>query len=188
MPDNRYSADIVQTRSELDQAIQERDRANVKIISLQAKLRALLSLYNQQSLVPEDTEVIGLTEAIRSVLRLANKPMQASEVKTNLDVMGFNFTNSSNPSAAVHNTLKRLAATRELVYTMSGYRFSLGEHARQLRERLDKVRLPAPRKETPTSQEAAEAQAKALVQKRGLAPTRLTNPMSRQGKSTGDKD
>src|ERR1039458_10193489 len=43
--------------------------------------------------------------------------MQANEVKTNLDVLGFNFRGLSNASAAVHNTLKRMRGTGELTYT-----------------------------------------------------------------------
>jgi hypothetical protein len=117
MVDTRYAADIVQVRRELDAAIEERDRANVKIISLQAKLRALYALSDQDSLTPDDDEVVGLTEAVRSILRLAGRPMQANEVKTNLDVMGFNFRGVSNASAAVHNTLKRMRGTGELTYT-----------------------------------------------------------------------
>ena len=123
MIDSRYAPDILQVQHELEQAIEERDRANVKIIGLQARLRALYALADQQMLAPDSEEVVGLTDAVRSILRLSGRAMQAAEVKTNLDVMGFNFKNSVNPSAAVHNTLKRMAATGEITYTSEkGYR------------------------------------------------------------------
>lgn len=117
MVDNRFANDKMQVQRELDEAVEERDRANVKIIGLQAKLRALNSLADQGSLASDDEEMIGLTDAVRSILRLAGRPLQAGEVKTHLDVVGFNFRGSTNPSASVHNTLKRMAATGELVYT-----------------------------------------------------------------------
>jgi len=126
MVDHRYAGDIAHVGRELAQAVQERDRASVKIIGLQARLRALYALAERGTLGQGVEEIIGLTDAIRSVLRLAGKAMRAAEVKTTLDVMGFNFGGNANPSAAVHNTLKRMTTAGELTYTpLHGYRFAM---------------------------------------------------------------
>ena len=89
--DSPYYSHIVEVQGLLDDAIKERDKRNSRIIRWQAQLRALYSLSDQQTLtLDDDDEVIGLTDEIRSVMRLAGKSMQAAEVKTSLDIMGFN--------------------------------------------------------------------------------------------------
>jgi len=104
---------------ELGDAIRQRDQLNVTIVQLQSKVRSLQAALTTDALVARQQQaeqaVVGLTEAIRSVFRLSGKPMTAPEVKNALTVMGFNFAGFSNPSAAIHNTLKRMASTGELV-------------------------------------------------------------------------
>ena len=64
---------------------------------------------------------IGLTAAIRLVMRssTAQPVYTPSVVLAVLRAMGFDFSEYSNPAAVVHTTLKRLAASGELIYVPS---------------------------------------------------------------------
>jgi hypothetical protein len=106
---------------ELADKVKERDLLNVTIVQLQSQVKALSNILITDALVGRRKELenaaIGLTEMIRTVLRLTAEPMQPAAIKNMLTVMGFDFSSFSNPSAAVHNTLKRMASNGELLYT-----------------------------------------------------------------------
>ena len=100
--------------------LKQRDELNVAIIQAQDQVQGLRILIMRNALAAQaenqQQTLVGLTEAIRSILRLRNVPMTAGDVKNALDLLGFNFGGISNPSAAVHNTLKRMAETLELTF------------------------------------------------------------------------
>src|SRR5258705_667841 len=54
----------------------------------------------------------GFTDAVRKVLRAADKPLTPAEVKERLAGVGFYLAGYSNPSASVHTIIKRLAKTQ----------------------------------------------------------------------------
>jgi len=60
------------------------------------------------------TVPIGLTDAIRIVVRGAGVPMSPTEVRDRLRGMGFDVSRYSNDLAAVHTILKRLNQSGEL--------------------------------------------------------------------------
>ena len=60
------------------------------------------------------TVPIGLTDAIRIVVRGAGLPMTATEVRDRLRGIGFDVSRYSNDLAAVHTILKRLNQSGEL--------------------------------------------------------------------------
>jgi hypothetical protein len=109
---------LAAAETDLAQKVRQRDELNVAIIQAQQQVGALRSLTYRNSLAltlrNEGQALVGLTEAIRSILRLRNIPMKAGEIKGSLDLIGFNFGGISNPSAAVHNTVKRMAETLEI--------------------------------------------------------------------------
>jgi hypothetical protein len=51
--------------------------------------------------------------------------MAAADVKSALDFIGFDLSSFSNPSAAIHGTLRRMAATGEINYDTRSKEFSL---------------------------------------------------------------
>src|SRR2546428_13051899 len=95
------------TKRELQQAIKERDTLNIRIVKLQGDLKALHRLIFRDVLANnarrEQEAVVGLTDAIRSIINIKAVPLKAAEVKSALELMGFDLTGFSNPSAAVHN-------------------------------------------------------------------------------------
>jgi hypothetical protein len=111
---------LEQSKAQLVEFVRQRDQLNVAIIQLQNEIRALASIVWRDELTKRQNDIkqatVGISEAIRSVLRLKNIPMTAAGVKADLDMVGYDFASLANPSALVHNTLKRMAGTGELVY------------------------------------------------------------------------
>jgi hypothetical protein len=96
----------------------QRDALNVEIIQLQSKIKSYQMVLDRARLSSRTTleQVVGISEAVRSVMRISARPMTAAEVKNALDLIGFDFSTFSNPSAAIHSTLKRMASTEELTF------------------------------------------------------------------------
>lgn len=120
-----------QLKKELADLVDERDRLNVRIIQTMNRLKnvqAVMAIDENTARTIREKGVtgIGLTEAVRLVMRSSTaQPVQTPPVVLAvLRTMGFDFSEYRNPAAAVHTTLKRLAASGELVYMPSkkGYR------------------------------------------------------------------
>jgi hypothetical protein len=60
-------------------------------------------------------EGVGISDAVRIVLKEAQIPLTPSELKTFLSSRHFDFSAYKNTMAVLHNTLKRLAMQGELV-------------------------------------------------------------------------
>jgi hypothetical protein len=122
------------SQRDLAELVRQRDQLNVKIIQLQNQVRALAAVVWRNQLSPSQRlmhqALVGLSEGVRSVLRLQGKAMTAGEVKDALDLMGYDFKGLGNPSALVHNTLKRMAGTGELAFTPGAktYQFPFVSH------------------------------------------------------------
>src|SRR4051794_13100114 len=56
----------------------------------------------------------GLTDACRTILRNAGRPMGAADIRDRLAVIGFDLSRYTNALAALHTTLKRLAEAGEI--------------------------------------------------------------------------
>jgi hypothetical protein len=130
MTDNKGVREKLKSlESQLSAAIQKRDHLNVEIVQLQSQIKALSRALITDALISRRKQIedasIGLTEMIRTVLRLTAEPMQPPQIKNVLTVMGFDFSNFSNPAAAVHSTLKRMASNGELVMDARGYRLAI---------------------------------------------------------------
>ena len=110
---------LEESRKELAELVRQRDQLNIAIIQREERVRGLSAIALRDELTQGQNDskqsLVGITEAIRSVLRLKNKPMTAAEVKADLEMMGYHFKGFSNHSAMVHNTLKRMAENGELL-------------------------------------------------------------------------
>ena len=112
---------LAAAENDLAEKIFKRDQLNIEIIQSQSHIRALRVLATSNNALAarvhgHDQAIIGLTEAIRSVLRRRNTPMTAANVKSDLDFLGYDFSSFSNPSSAVHSTLRRMSDGGELIY------------------------------------------------------------------------
>lgn len=118
--------------------VRQRDTLNGQIINLQAQIRsyadAILRSQLVQRKIDHQQALIGVTDAIRTVLRLQSRPMAAAEVKGAMDMMGYDFRDMSNASSVVHNTLKRLAGTGELKYDAATKTYTVNRFWQQLYE------------------------------------------------------
>lgn len=119
MTDRDIQNAMNELRRQLNEAVGKRDLLNVKILTLEQNIRnlrdtltatRLTALRNEE---PEES-LVGVTEAIRVVLRRNNEPMTSSEVRMALTAMGFDLKRFANASAVVGNTLKRMADSGEL--------------------------------------------------------------------------
>jgi hypothetical protein len=97
-------------RRALDAAVREyealaRRRAEIdeRLAQLTQTIGSLTRLCN---LTP--TVSFGLTDACRLVLKAAGHPLTATEVRAQLDAMGFDLARYSNELASIHTVLKRL--------------------------------------------------------------------------------
>ncbi len=121
-------------RRQLNEAVGKRDLLNVKILGLEQNirnLRATLTATRLTAMRGEEQEesLVGLTEAIRVVLRRNNEPMTAGEVRMALKAMGFDLERFANPSGTVANTLKRMSEGGELECSEKDRKYSFHRYA-----------------------------------------------------------
>lgn len=108
------------TRSELNHAVGQRDLWNIRIMQLQQNVKNIRSALTKDRLMTarsgeaDSDSVIGLTEAIRTVMRSWGKPMTAHDVRLALTATGFDLARFRNPAAAISNTLIRMFKAGEL--------------------------------------------------------------------------
>lgn len=115
-----------QLEAELSELVEQRDRLNVRIIQTVSRLKNVQSVMaidakTAQTIREKGIAGIGLTEAVRLVMRssIAQPVQTPAVVLAVLRTMGFDFSEYSNPSAAIHTTLKRMADSGELIYMPS---------------------------------------------------------------------
>jgi hypothetical protein len=120
MTDRDIQSAINELRRQLNEAVGKRDLLNVKILTLEQNIRNLRDALIGTRLTAlrgeneSEESFVGLTEAIRVVLRRNSEPMTSSEVRMSLRAMGFDLKRFANPSGTVTNTLKRMAESGEL--------------------------------------------------------------------------
>lgn len=123
-------------RLDLAELVRQRDSLNIRIIDLQAQTRSLASAISRTELVQRKIEhqqvLIGVTDTIRTILRLQNRPMTAADIKGAMDMMGYDLQGMNNPSSVIHNTLKRLAGSGELRYDAQAKTYTLNRLWQQL--------------------------------------------------------
>jgi methyl coenzyme M reductase alpha subunit len=120
--------DTIETLSaELDGKIGERDTLNYQIMELEKNIRNLRVMYFKDALIADGKRLtaVGVTEAIRTVLRRIGKPTTPADVKAALNLFGFDLGRFKNPSAAIHNTLLRMAKAGHLRYDKESKTYAL---------------------------------------------------------------
>jgi hypothetical protein len=112
-----------QYRRALDAAVREyetlgRQRAEIdeRLAQLAQTIGSLMRLCNLTPTVP-----FGLTDACRVVLKAAGHPLTATEVRAQLDAMGFDLARYSNDLASIHTVLKRVNQAGEVQFVPRPY-------------------------------------------------------------------
>lgn len=106
----KAKVDLITARVEREKAIQMQEEWEQRIIELRRTVAALAALCGEE--FNEDDE-FGLTDSIRMAMKTHGGHLNAQQVKTRLEQMGFKH-NSSNLLASVHTVLKRLVLKGEL--------------------------------------------------------------------------
>ncbi len=191
-------ADLRSECDELAKDLRERDALDVKIARHKKRIAALVELCDESEFgeQPFDFDLGGLTDVCRTAMRASRKEwMTTAEIQSAVRELGFPLHKYKAPAASITTTVNRMLSDGEVVIDKrptpgaNEYKYvGLGHKlAGNLAEALRAITEAMNKSITPTAQEAALAQAKALVEKRGMASTILASPISRQGQQAVDK-
>jgi len=113
--------------ADLEKKICDRDTLNVQIMELEKNIHNLNVMLLRNKLVTEGKRLtaVGLTEAVRTVLRRHARPITPADMKSALNILGFDLSRFKNPSAVIHNTLSRMAKAGELRYHAGNKTYAL---------------------------------------------------------------
>lgn len=157
MPELDYKQVLEQAFEQLRELTEQRDQVDLEIAKLQHFVRATANMLPDEERVFFQATVeewardqLGLTDAIRNVLRTGAKWLTATEVRDSLLSTGFDFRGyTSNPLASIHAVLKRLKPDEVETTTIEGvaaYRWKASASTRlrpRRRGRLASGGLPA---------------------------------------------
>ena len=118
-----YEDDYEKTMGELQKAIQEQERIETHVVTLQKRLAALETLIRLddplagRQILTQDTSpsqamvrlvVPQTTDEVRRVLVAACRPLTSSQILAELKHMGVEFAERANPWALIHGICRRL--------------------------------------------------------------------------------
>ncbi len=110
-------------RRALQEAIQEYELLSAQRAEFDERIaqlvRTIASLSRLCHLTP--TVTLGLTDACRMALKAAGHPLTATEMRGQLEAMGFDTSKYSNPLASIHVVLKRLCRAGEVKFAPRPY-------------------------------------------------------------------
>lgn len=136
--------DLLYAREQREEVIRKQEELEQQIMELRRTVAALSALCGEP--FDEDDE-FGLTDSIRMALRTHPGALNAQQVKTRLEQIGYK-TDSTNLLASVHTILKRLALKGELddsatVDGKTAYRwnanYSIGQQLKAISEATKKL-------------------------------------------------
>jgi hypothetical protein len=107
-----YQKALAKATQELIHAIQERDRLNLEIVRLQKLTTALAATVEQSQQYEQFQQAIAneisFIDTVHSIVRSAERPLTAIDVKDRLAVYGYDLSVYANPMGFVHTSIKRL--------------------------------------------------------------------------------
>jgi hypothetical protein len=108
-----YHDDLNEALAILDSLLLKREEMETKIAKQKKRIAALTELVQSESDSPAPVGLVdGITDACRTVLRAAEKPLYPAEVRDRVQAMG--LPPQKNLLASVHTILKRLAESNPL--------------------------------------------------------------------------
>jgi hypothetical protein len=112
--EHSYAVDFVTALAELQRMVEERDALETRIARQKKRVAALAELARPEEDAPGPTGLVeGITDACRTVLRGAERPLLPIEVKERVEALG--LPQQKNLLASVHTVLKRLAVSKEAI-------------------------------------------------------------------------
>jgi Arc/MetJ-type ribon-helix-helix transcriptional regulator len=116
MTEESYKKALHDAQFEVTKLLFQRADIDKRLAQLKAAIAAISGLLEAVPAVDELAEIgdVGITEAIRQVLRDAIGAQTPTDIKSALVDRGYDFSRFKNPSAVIHNTLKRLEAQGEV--------------------------------------------------------------------------
>jgi|SRR5579862_1714294 len=112
-----YAAVLKATREELDRLRREREQNDVRIAKLEQIENALSAEVEDAA---EERPLAGVTDVVRNILKTANEPLSAIDVRDKMLTMGFDASGYSQFLASIHVVLKRLTKSNEAFEFASG--------------------------------------------------------------------
>lgn len=107
-----YKADLSDALAGLEGLLAERDELEIRIAKQKKRVAALKELADMSEDGAAPTGLVdGITDACRTVLRAAERPLYPAEVRERVESLG--LPPQKNMLASVHTILKRLAESRE---------------------------------------------------------------------------
>jgi len=107
-----YDNALKAAHDEIDTLMQQRARLDERLSQLKATVDALTKLMarptNPGEAMATDVERMGISDAIRQILKSSRVPLTPGDIKTALTARGFSLAGYANAGAVIHNTLKRL--------------------------------------------------------------------------------
>lgn len=130
MDRKRRAAEIVALERDLQNKIERRDELNQQILHLQEKIMELSKPSPRPALdgTKQLLSGVGLTEAIRMLMREHGQPMTEADVVAGLGVLGFNLKRFISPPSVIHNALLRMASAKQLQYRGENRSYALPAH------------------------------------------------------------
>ena len=105
---NKYKTDLIEALRDLDSMVADEQELAVRIARQKKKVAALTELANDEEEVEGPTGLVdGITDACRTVLMAAEKPLTPAEVRDRIEALG--LPPQKNLLASVHTILRRFA-------------------------------------------------------------------------------
>jgi hypothetical protein len=116
MREDVYQKALAGANEEMKELLQQRNAIDNRIARLTATIAALGALGTETPRLEDTPELgdLGISDAIRQVLKDANQYLTPAEIKVLLIKAQVDLNKYANASAVIHNTLKRLEAQGEL--------------------------------------------------------------------------
>jgi hypothetical protein len=112
MKKETYRKQLKAAELDLSELLKQRERVERKIASIKLAIAGLAAVCGDKTSTADIESFVkeseGLTELCRSVLKTADGPLTAMEVRQVLKEKGYDFSRFSSPLAAIHTILKRL--------------------------------------------------------------------------------
>ena|SRR5271157_303491 len=124
MATKQYQDAYDAAESELEALLKEQERIEGRILSLRKSMNALAQLIVEGGGKEPVGQIVdaSLTEDIRKVMTASWPPLTTSAVKSELEKLGWDLSQHSNPLATINAILNRLHEQGFVTETMSGGR------------------------------------------------------------------
>jgi hypothetical protein len=98
---------------ELNKLVEDEKQIAVRKAQLRDTMKALAPLVSPEGF-PVDIAAMSLANAIRLVIRSAGRPVNALEIRSRLNDLGYNLGQHENPMASIHTALRRMEENDEV--------------------------------------------------------------------------